>query len=595
MILGAVIFQAIEGPNLKNVKKEYMKQIDTSAQIYTDRVWQIAQSLSDDDANMELVLEKIRDNSKVEFDKYVENIFTAYRTFRHGYNSDAPSWDFLTSLFFTVTMLTSIGYGYVAPFTFCGRLFGVIYCLIGIPLTLVTVTNIAKFLSEALFFIHFQLWQFWIRWRERSKCSSIREDDLQPDICEGSSEQEILDRMRLIRFPSLIVFCFVFFYGLLVSYIVQAKEQWTYIESMYFTFISILTVGFGDYRPGAENQITILIVILGGMILTTMCVDVFGRMYLEEIHYLGRKLQTTDPFHYLRRAKAHRHRQIMATMLQTLAKGMIFSHVSSSAFSRRKKGGKGCSKFSGILPDQSFMFARLPPDPPRECQVVSTSAYSVRLAWAPAFSADENVTYNIRYRLKHKDNGSVHELTGIQRTNVEITNVDSCSLYEFRITAKSRYGESKPVFLVQYTEPQLSPQHILATKLNANSIELTWEPPYKKTHLVKNYIVYYTDDPNALLSEWDKVTVNSRHLVFPDLRYDWFYMFCATACFADGLRSPLSRALYVKTDKLEFQRKCVGHSKTIGVMSSVCDDDDTNATETSPLIRRDVASFGFYG
>lgn len=46
------------------------------------------------------------------------------------------------------------------------------------------------------------------------------------------------------------------------------------------------------------------------------------------------------------------------------------------------------------------MFARLPPDPPRECQVVSTSAYSVRLAWAPAFSADEHVTYNIRYRIK---------------------------------------------------------------------------------------------------------------------------------------------------------------------------------------------------
>lgn len=29
--------------------------------------------------------------------------------------------------------------------------------------------------------------------------------------------------------------------------------------------------------------------------------------------------------------------------------------------------------------------------------------------------------------------------------------IDSCSLYEFRITAVSRYGESKPVYLVQYT------------------------------------------------------------------------------------------------------------------------------------------------
>lgn len=53
------------------------------------------------------------------------------------------------------------------------------------------------------------------------------------------------------------------------------------------------------------------------------------------------------------------------------------------------------------MPDGEFMFARMPPDPPQDCQIVSTSAYSVRLAWAPAFSANnEKVTYNIRYRLK---------------------------------------------------------------------------------------------------------------------------------------------------------------------------------------------------
>ncbi len=52
------------------------------------------------------------------------------------------------------------------------------------------------------------------------------------------------------------------------------------------------------------------------------------------------------------------------------------------------------------VPDGQFMFARLPPDPPCDCQVVSTSAYSVRLAWAPAFSTDNEVSYNIRYKLK---------------------------------------------------------------------------------------------------------------------------------------------------------------------------------------------------
>jgi hypothetical protein len=41
--------------------------------------------------------------------------------------------------------------------------------------------------------------------------------------------------------------------------------------------------------------------------------------------------------------------------------------------------------------------------------------------------------------------------------------------------------------MLKFAEPQLSPQHILATKLSQNSIELTWEPPYKRTNDVKVY------------------------------------------------------------------------------------------------------------
>lgn len=63
--------------------------------------------------------------------QYVDTVFAAHLKYRHGYDTNAPNWDFTTSFFFTATMLTSIGYGYVAPSTFFGRLFGVIYCLIG--------------------------------------------------------------------------------------------------------------------------------------------------------------------------------------------------------------------------------------------------------------------------------------------------------------------------------------------------------------------------------------------------------------------------------------------------------------------------------
>lgn len=69
-------------------------------------------------------------------------------------------------------------------------------------------------------------------------------------------------------------------------------------------WLNVFVAGFGDYRPGPKNLLIVLVVIIGGIILTTMCMDVVGRMYLKEIHYLGRKLKTNNPFYLLREAKA---------------------------------------------------------------------------------------------------------------------------------------------------------------------------------------------------------------------------------------------------------------------------------------------------
>jgi non-homologous end joining protein Ku len=64
--------------------------------------------------------------------------------------------------------------------------------------------------------------------------------------------------------------------------------------------------------------------------------DVVGRMYLKEIHYLGRKLRSNNPFYLLREAKAKRRRAAMASLLAQLARGMIFAHRNFNELTPKK-------------------------------------------------------------------------------------------------------------------------------------------------------------------------------------------------------------------------------------------------------------------
>ncbi|XP_060939284.1 potassium channel subfamily K member 17 [Limanda limanda] len=154
---------------------------------------------------LEAVAQVVQDASKVGL------------SLRGNHTSDG-FWKFTSSAVFAATVVTTIGYGNMSPSSTAGQIFCVFFALFGIPLNMVVLNRVGKYMLVI----------------ERNISGFL----------EGKTKRRTCTRfsVHLVSFLSGAALFFI-----MPMLVFQQYEGWTLAQAIYYCFITLSTIGFGDF------------------------------------------------------------------------------------------------------------------------------------------------------------------------------------------------------------------------------------------------------------------------------------------------------------------------------------------------------------
>ncbi|XP_059609475.1 potassium channel subfamily K member 1-like isoform X2 [Phlebotomus argentipes] len=207
LVVGAAIFSAIEAPRMD----EFAKKLNLARSNFLKKY-----SCVDDD-DLEAFLKEVVSASE-----------RGISILRNASSSEL-NWSFGQALFFSSTVVTTIGYGHVTPLSETGKIFCMIYATLGIPLTLVLLSAVVDRLmipvSSLLGFMNAKL---------------------------GHLYQPF--NIRLLHLLLIVVVIGLLFLVAPMFVFAYMEPGWDLLDAFYYCFISLTTIGLGDFIPGdGEN------------------------------------------------------------------------------------------------------------------------------------------------------------------------------------------------------------------------------------------------------------------------------------------------------------------------------------------------------
>ncbi|XP_018392687.1 PREDICTED: trichohyalin [Cyphomyrmex costatus] len=324
--LGGFVFRFVEGAfetfykcGVKRVKRDFL-----------DTLWNYSHNLREDD------WKSMARRKLMEFE---EQLHIAHEAGLHTY-SGQKSWSFLNAVVYCLTVITTIGYGHISPSTDTGRAITIVYAIFGIPMFLIILADFGKLFTRGIKF----LWAFVRRLYYTGSCRKVRRtvpvqevmkgvqlvydlaklrrpSQMNPDEIDELQRQQVQQPQTVLNvdantpgtpgtpalsayvvddefnLPISLAIVILLAYIFIGATLYSRWESWDFFESFYFVFISMSTIGFGDYVPKYPvYMMGSIVYLVFGLALTSMCINVVQVMLSDSFKQASQKLGATIGF-----------------------------------------------------------------------------------------------------------------------------------------------------------------------------------------------------------------------------------------------------------------------------------------------------------
>ena len=230
-----------------------------------------------------------------------------------------------------------VGYGNIAPKTSWGQIITIPYAVVGIPLTMLTIAHLGGFMATVFRFLYRNVFcgiccTLCRRRRGAYNATELSEsaavDTVTPAVRMESREmvrRTAMERVRdsyrvmvqwrrgitntlytednlLVQVPLWVSLLLIVGYISLGALMFGLWEpDWDPVVAFYFSFITLSTIGFGDYVPGTslgalasqEKMILCALYLAWGLALLAMCFDLMQEEARNMFRRCGRRLGLT--------------------------------------------------------------------------------------------------------------------------------------------------------------------------------------------------------------------------------------------------------------------------------------------------------------